>query len=255
MNEIQNDNSFNKFPRRLTERERDFLFSILPENKKGYNLYRDKIDSSLVIGFGRFGDTNLVLGKENSPVDLDLPSAPIFASGVVVCKEGNVDILIHEEIDDEIEFDISFQYADKVPENLNEVKRWSYSEWIPGNKAPGDNSEIREIIIEPQKKILAIAPVHKKIWLHNYKDEVNYLLPVTNYYNYLMIIKNIRDPKIILKNKLLFKELDSYSDEELMLAFISYNKYFRRFNIDYNPIKSSNQKRTQKFKFFKRDKN
>ncbi len=110
--------------------------------------------------------------------------------------------------------------------------------------------------------MLVISPVHKKIWLHNFEDEVNYLLPVTNYYNYLMIVKNIRDPKIILNNKLLFKELNSYSDEELMLAFISYNKYFRRFKIDYNPIKSSNQKRTNrnrplrgKFKFFKRDKN
>jgi hypothetical protein len=77
-----------------------------------------------------------------------------------------------------------------------------------------------------------------------------------------MIIKNIRDPKIILNNKLLFKELDSYSDEELMLAFISYNKYFRRFKIEYNPIKSSSPKRTNwnrplsgKFNFLKKDKN
>ena len=62
MNDNMYENSLNDFPRKLTERERDFLFSILPENKKGYKLYRDKIDSLFVIGFGRFGDTNLVLG-------------------------------------------------------------------------------------------------------------------------------------------------------------------------------------------------
>ncbi len=250
MNDNMYENSLNDFPRRLTERERDFLFSILPENKIGYKLYKDKIESLFVIGFGRFGDTNLVLGKENSLIDLDIPSAPIFASGVVVCEEGNIDILIHEEIDEQIEFDISFQYADKVPDNLNEIKRWSYSHWNPGDSAPNDNSEVREIIIEPNKSLLAIGPVHKKIWLHNFENEVNYLLPVTNYYNYLMIVKNIRDPKIILKNKLLFEELNSFTDEELVLAFISYNKYFRRFKIDYNPVKSPNQKRTKKFKFF-----
>ena len=148
-----------------------------------------------------------------------------------------------------------FNTADKVPDNLSEIKRWSYSNWNPGNNAPNDNSEVREIIIEPNKSLLAIAPVHKKIWLHNFENEVNYLLPVTNYYNYLMIVKNIRDPKIILKNKLLFEELNSFTDEELVLAFVSYNKYFRRFKIDYNPIKSPNQKRTKKFKFFKKDKN
>ena len=137
---------------------------------------------------------------------------------------------------------------------MNEIKRWSYSLWNPGDNAPNDNSKVREITIEPQKSLLAIAPEHKKIWLHTFEDEVNYLLPVTNYYNYLMIVKNIRDPKIILNNKLLFKDLSSFTDEELVLTFVAYNKYFRRFKIDYNPIKSTNQKQTKKFKFFKRDK-
>ncbi len=82
MNDNMNDNSLNNFPRRLTERERDFLFSVLPGNKKGYKLYREKIDSSFVIGFGRFGDTNLILGKENSMIDLDIPSAPILQVGL-----------------------------------------------------------------------------------------------------------------------------------------------------------------------------
>ena len=250
-----NDNLLNGFPRKLTDRERDFLFSILPENKKGYKLYRDRIVSLFVIGFGRFGDTNLVLGKQNSKPDLDIPSTQIFASGVVVCEEGNIDILIHEEFEEEIEFDISFQYADEVPNNLNEIKRWSYSKWNPGERAPNDSTTVREITIEPQKSLLAIAPVHKKIWLHKFDDEVNYLLPVTNFYNYLMIVKNIRDPKIILNNKSLFENLNSFSDEELSSAFISYNKYFRRFQIDYNSIQPPQQKKTKKFNFFKKDKN
>jgi hypothetical protein len=38
----------------------------------------------------------------------------------------------------------------------------------------------------------------------------------------------------MLKNpSLFFENLDSYKDEHLTLAFLSYNKYMRRIKIDY----------------------
>ncbi len=255
---IQNSSNISQkvFPRELTQKENDFLFSILPEEKIGYKIYREKIKSYSVIGFGRFGNTNLVLGRVGNKPDLDIPSSQIYACGVVECKEGNVDILIHEEIENEIEFDISFQFDDKIPNHLTEIKRWSYSDWNPGEQAPKDDSVVREIVIIDNEFVLAIAPRHKKIWLHDSKNGVNFLLPVTNFYNYLMITKNIRDSKIILNNKLLFEDLNNFTDAELISAFISYNKYFRKFNIDYNLVKVHHQlkNKNKRFTFFKRNK-
>src|SRR3546814_18572439 len=67
----------------------------------------DKIESLLVTGKGRFDRKNLLLGKEGNKPDLSVPSNPVFACGTIICKETEIDVLIHEEFDDEIEFDIT----------------------------------------------------------------------------------------------------------------------------------------------------
>ena len=52
---------------------------------------------------------------------------------------------------------------------------------------------------------------------------MNRQIPVTNYYNELMLHKNIRDPKIALDSNRLFSELAEYSDADLTYAFFTYN--------------------------------
>ena len=131
----------NVFPRKLTTQERELLFSILPEYKTGYNSYRKKINELMVIGSGRFGGGNFILGKENTKPDLSFPSSPVFATGTNVYTEATIDIAIHEEVDDEIEYDISVMNKDFIPETLTEIRKWNYSEWNPGNNAPNDTSD------------------------------------------------------------------------------------------------------------------
>jgi hypothetical protein len=49
-------------------------------------------------------------------------------------------------------------------------------------------------------------------------------VPVTNYYNELMLLKQIRDPEIALSSRKLFERLDEYSDTDLANAFLAYNR-------------------------------
>lgn len=239
------------FPRNLTKTENFLLFSILPENKIGYNSYRNRINNLVVTGSGRFGGGNFVLGREGTKPDLSFPSSPVFAIGTNVYEEGTIDITIHEELDEEIEFDISARNQNTVPENLTEIKKWNYSEWNPCDKAPNDNSFVREIIIVKDEYVLSIAPAHKKIWLHEFKSRINFLVPLTNFYNELMRVSNIKDASVALKPTSFFKNIDKFNDEQLILAFFSYNRYLRKFDIqNISQLESTFPKRKKTFSIF-----
>ncbi len=246
-----------KFPRALTEKEKYLLLSVLPENKIGYKKYREKIEKLIVIGQGRFSRDNMILGKTGCKPDLSSPSTPVFASGTVICKETEIDVNIHEEIEDEIEFDISTNNSFDLKDDFTEISKWSYSEWVPGVNAPKDNSPVREIVIIPGKFILAIAPVHKKIWLHNFSSGVNHLIPLSNFYNQLMMVKDIRNSNIALHPGIFFEHYNEYSDHDLISALITYNKYIKRFDIDLTYFVGQKAEPSQKsfFSFLKRGKN
>jgi hypothetical protein len=253
LNQIKENNRF--YPRQLTKREKYFLFSILPEEKTGYKAYREKIENFYVIGQGRYGETNYILGHKDSKPDLSLPLSPIFACGSIIYKEGTVDIIIHEESENRIEFDISFSNPGYIPDDIQEINRCIYSLWLPGENAPQDNSEVREIVIKEKEYILAISPLHKKLWLYDFKTGINHLLPVSNFYNYLMIVKNIRNPQLVSRPQSLFEKLDYYSDNELVSAFILYNKYFKKADIKSFEKPRAELSKKHFLNFFKRNRN
>lgn len=242
------------FPRKLKELERELLFSILPAGKQGYKLYREKITNKYVLGFGRFGETNLILGNKDDKLNIQDASSSIFAAGSIIYDEGKVEISINDEIDDRIEFDISPKDYEQVVKR-KEFKRWNYSEWIPGQSSPRENSYVREILISPGKYALAVSAEEKRIWLYEFETGINHLIPLSNFYNQLMIQKNIRDPKIALKPNLFFgngtgKHSD-YTDIDLRNTFLTYNKYIKKLNIKEEQIISKTKNRRKLFKFFK----
>ena len=243
------------FPRKLKELERELLFSILPSDKPGYERYRNRIEEKFVLGFGRFGETNLVLGNKEDEITIRDASSSIFASGSIIYDEGKIEISINEENEDKIEFDISPKDYELVFKR-KEIKRWNYSEWIPGQKSPREKSYVREVIISPGKYTLAISPEEKRIWFHESDSGINYLIPLSNYYNQLMIQKNIRDPKIALKPNLFFGNgtgnHSDYTDIDLRNTFISYNKYLKKLDIKEEPIASNTKGKRKLFKFFER---
>ncbi len=234
------------------------LFSVLPEEKSGYKHYREKIVDLLVTGYGRFKNNNYILGKKGTVPDLSFSSTPVFAAGTIKIPGDDIDILINEEIDNEIEFDITLGNTNEIPEEINEIGSWSYSGWNPGDNAPHDNSPVRETIISPGEYALTFAPAHKKIWLHDNKSGVNHLIPLTNYYNELMRFKRTKDPMLALNPKLMFDTLDDFSDYELINAFVLYNKYMRRFPRDFSKYIEPQQQEPGKRRFkdlFRKDTN
>ncbi|HEY6906636.1 MAG TPA: hypothetical protein VI230_04170 [Ignavibacteriaceae bacterium] len=234
-----------EFPRELTRQEKYLLFSVLPEYKPGYNSYREKINKLCVTAAGRYNSNNLILGRQNTVPDITLPPAPVFAAGTIKIPGDEIDILINEEVDDEIEIELNVKNSTDIPEEINELERWSYSDWNPGNKSPGDNGEVREVVAAKGKYILVFAPSHKKIWLHDYENGVNYLIPLTNFYNELMRFKGIKDPAKALNPKIFFQGMAGFSDYDLINALVLYSKYMRRFTIDFSKYLKVQQSETK----------
>jgi len=228
---IQNEN---KFPRALNKREKEWLFFLLPEERKGYNYYRKLIDEFFVVGEGRFGGGNLYLGKNDSEPDHTIASSPVFAAGTIFYKEAEVYIIIHEEAEGMIEIDISNVKGESIPEELTEIKRHTYSTWKPGQSAPPDNSAVREVQLIQDKIIIAIASSLKRIWVYDSESGVNHFIPVSKFHNELMRVKRIKDPKTALDPNIIFKDDQKFSDEEIGQAFLLYNKYWKKIDLDYS---------------------
>ncbi|OFX47274.1 MAG: hypothetical protein A2279_12370 [Stygiobacter sp. RIFOXYA12_FULL_38_9] len=246
-------NNLEHFPRELTSQEKELLLTALPENKIGYKHYRDKIERMVVLGNGRFGGGNFILGPIDSELDLESKSTPIFAISKIVYDDHEIYVTIHHESEDQIEIDIqNFELTPKINE-MKEIYRWTYSNWSPGQKAPYDNSAVREIHLILKSLVLVIASEHRKIWVYSAKDEVNYLIPVTNFYNELMLIMDERNPEVALNPNRLFIHLDEYSDEKLGQAFLLYNKYWNRIEVDYSLFDAKMvQRRKSFFDFLKK---
>ncbi len=223
-----------KFPRELSAREKNWLFAALPENKLGYKQYRDIIENLLVIGCGRFGEGNFILGEKDDKIDLDASSSPILAVANITFDVGKVYVTIHEELEGQIEVDIKATADENIPDDLSQAKVWTYSDWMPGGKAPFDKSYVREVNLIKKEIILVIAPVHKKVWVYNAKSGINHFVPVTNYYNEMMILLNIKDPEKALNPGMLFTNLDEFTDQQLVQGFLAYNKYWQRIELDYS---------------------
>lgn len=179
----------------------------------------------MIIGAGYFGDGNYFLGKNEEDPDLSFPSAPVFAIGTLYNGNDELDIIIQEETENIIEVNFGKDIND-IPANVFNVK--SYSSWIPGMNSPFTDSKVREISIKQNEYILAVVPEEKKIWLYESSSGVNHLIPVSNYYNSLMLYRNERNADKVLNPNLFFNNLALYNDLELKSALEIYNKYMRR---------------------------
>jgi hypothetical protein len=224
------------FPRKLSEVEKYWLYLILPENRPGYKIYRDKIENLYVIGYGKFPPYNLILGKINELPDLSIPSQPLIAKGVFFYDKGSVAVTIFDEFEDQIEIDISsngFDYWQIQPELLinQEVKWFTYSSWSPGEKHPFDNSELREVEIQRADLELVISPKHKQVWIYDYNLKFNKFIPVTNFYQELLKVARIKDINTMTDINFLFSNIRKFSDDQIRQAFINYNRYWKKFEL------------------------
>ena len=223
-----------QFPRPLTDFEREALLWLLPAERPGYNAYRRYVAEWKVLGDGRRGPGNYILGAPNHLPDIESPLPQVFAYGVIEAEGVRIAVTLRELFEKQLEYEIVNLSGDSVPEQFAEKRRWSFSSWSPASGCPSCGTAPREIRMEREsggEAVLAICVPDRKLWIFDIRDGVSHLIPVTNFHNALMIEKNIRDPKQALVADNLFRDLRSFSDADLTSAFVRYNKLRKKIDL------------------------
>ncbi|MEP7219211.1 MAG: hypothetical protein ABI876_09855 [Bacteroidota bacterium] len=226
------------FPRPLSPAESAWLAYLLPAGHPGYVRFLASLEGYIVLGEGRWGIDDFVLGPAGgAEIDRTEGMQPIVAYGEIIMSDSGgreevMTLAVHQPNDDRlVEFQISGLDAVADAGEWREARRWSYSYWSPGSPCPATGGPVREISLDARGELLlAISPVKRVLWLHDRADMTSTLVPVTNYYNELMLLKGIRDPAIALNHRRLFTALDEFTDVDLRLAFIRYNMSFRKID-------------------------
>lgn len=214
----------------LRPKERELLECVLPPDRPGYDRYRALIGGMQVIGEGRRGKGNFVLGHPDDTPDISSPLGPVVAYGAVETTRDTFSVTVREYAGDQIDVEIVSTHGEEIPDHFEEKRRWTYSGWNPGDPSPATGLPVREIALD-DSCILAIVGTEKRIWIHDRSTGMVHLLPITNFYNALMLHKRIRDPKVALRSALLFENLPSYSDADLRAAFVAYNAFRHRVTV------------------------
>ena len=224
----------NIYPRALTSQEKDWLYYVLPDTGTSYRTYREKIESMVVIGEGRFGEGNYVLGYEGDEPDLSYSSLPMFACGQIEFEEAKVQISVHELYDNKIEFSINEIMGEAIPEGAKEIRRWSYSCWKPGSPSPFDNDELRavELFNVKGEMVLVFSPAGRTIWLYEKASGVNWIIPVTNFLNEMLRGNSRIDRTKGLDISYVFSNLKLFNDDDFRKAVVQYNKHWRRVDLN-----------------------
>lgn len=245
-----------EYPRPLLAREREWIGWILPADRTGYRFYRDVIEKMVVLGAGRRGEGEIILGLPGAEPDFSSPLAPLFAYGAVEFSVGMVSVSLREIREDQISVEIVSHGSDEIPPNLEERRRWTYSSWTPGDVCPQCSRALREVPMhstgpDAECVVLGICPHDRRLWVYESSTGVNRLIPVTNFYNELMLHKNIRDPGLALESRRLFTDLPAYSDSDLTYAFLTYNKIKTKVHVAGTIEADRNEKRRSPHRFMR----
>lgn len=231
---VLGENATAFYPRKLRAKERDLLEAVLPESRPGYKAYRDLLPEMDVIGEGRRGTGNLVLGRPGDRPDLSLPLGPVIAFGMVETTRDSFSVSVREQVVHQIDVDIVSSHGEAIPDHFEEKRRWTYSSWTPGTPSPQTGEIAREVRIN-ENLVLGILMKERRLLLHERSSGMNHLIPVTNFYNELMLVRRIRDPKIALHSDLMFHDARTYGEDDLRRALIAYNTLKRRVSITDTP--------------------
>ncbi len=223
------------YPRPLTTRERSWLEWILPADRPGYDQYRALLKELAVIGQGRRGEGEVILGPPGALPDLNPPLGPVLSYGAIETNFGTISVTFREPVDGQISLEIVSHRSDRVPEEFEEARRWTYAAWNPGDPCPQCLRPVREVAMRATvsgRFVLAVCSFDRRLWVYDEATRVNRLIPVTNFYNEIMLHKNIRDPKIALDSKRFFADLAAYTDADLAHAFRTYNALKTKVHVD-----------------------
>lgn len=222
------------YPQPASARESGWLDLLLPAERPGYAPLREHLRGLVVIGEGRWGRGDMVFGRPGQEIDLTEGMQPVVSYGEVNASIGTEDFIItlsvHQPNDeDQVEFQIGVRDIAELPDAFTERSSWTYARWNPGQPCPATGAPVRAVSLNNDRNLLlVISPARRVLWLHDMLDGTSTLLPVTNFYNELMLLKGIRDPQVALDHRRLFNHPDEFTDVDLRESFIRYNLAFRK---------------------------
>jgi len=215
-----------RYPRKLTSQERELLLWVLPEDRPGYRFYRTSVLEWNVASKGRRGEGNYVLAAPGETVDNDSPLPQVVAYGVVQTPSAEIAVVVRERLGNQVEFEITSIHGDSETDFRAIAGRWTFSSWLPGQPCPICSGAPRVVTMNTEGGTavsLAICPRDKRVWVYNGQTGMNHPVPLTNFYNELMLHKNVRDPRVALDSRRLFSDLSQFTDTDLAKGFASYN--------------------------------
>ncbi len=242
------------FPRSLSTAELEFIRWLLPEHSEVYARTLKTIESEQVIGEGRWGLGDLMIGKNNIEIDRTLSMMPVIAIGDCITNHGSLSISIHEpNLDDMIE--IQFSGVFPLPEHMEVISGWTYSYWHPNLPCPSTGEAVREVILQTSANIprytIVLSPSNKTLWCYDHSTKFNQLLTVTGFMDELLRTHGIRDAAIVTNPSKMFEELNNFSDNEIRKAFSEYSKStVRKFDLSDIVIEQSSTKTSLISKLF-----
>jgi hypothetical protein len=225
-----------EYPRSLSPREREWIEWILPPDRPAYQSYRALISTMMVIGRGRRGAGEIILGGSTEMPDFSEPLSSVAAYGAIETNVGTISITLREPASDQISVEIVSHHSDDIPSQFEEQRRWTYSTWLPAHHCPQCLRACREVPMHSNAAadtafVLTFCTTDNRLWVYDSASGMVRLIPMTNYYNELMLHKNIRDPHIALDAKRLFRQLSDYTDADLAYAFLTYNTMRTKFQV------------------------
>jgi len=226
-----------EYPRPLSPREREWIEWILPSDRAAYRSCRELISSMMVIGPGRRGKGEIIIGESTDKPDFSEPLTSVAAYGAIETDVGTISITLREPANNQISLEIVSHRSEDIPPRFEEHRRWTYSTWVPGTPCPQCNRICREVPMHttpasPGQFVLAFCTTDDRLWVYDSTSGMVRLIPLTNYYNELMLHKNIRDPKIALDAKRLFRKMVTYTDADLAYAFLTYNTMRAKIQVE-----------------------
>ena len=224
-----------EFPRDLKPFEESLLLWVLPEERPGYRRYREILHQWKVVAQGRRGSGNHILAPLDEYPDNESPLPSVIAYGVVETSKGEVSVSIRERLGNQVEFEVAMLGKGDSFDLTEERRRWTYSQWLPGSPCPRCASPLREVHMQGnagRTLVLAICIGDRRLWIFDSETGMNQPVPVTNFYNELMLQRNVRNPKIALDSQRLFQDLHTFRDSDLFSAFRSYNQIRTKVALD-----------------------
>lgn len=228
------------YPRSLTTVEREFLMWVLPDDQPGYAEVRRSIGRMFVVGTGRRGEGNIILAESGHSPDIESPLPSVLAFGMVVGTSGTGSVTVREEMAGQFEA----EFVD-LPA-ANEIRRWTYSTWVPSDACPQCGGAVRTVRMDTEAGrhvTLAICPVDRRLWVHEERTGLCRPIPVTLFHSELMRRTGVRSPEVAFRTDRLFDTLATHPDDIMTAAFAAYNRVRAKVGMD-DPIRLPSTRRS-----------